>query len=244
MQVTPGYQKSMHPLGTRKLLDTPMNGCCWLVNIVCYCKWDLTCTDLITQPEQRLILTNQQCGLVGVSVTSWYPTGALISDNQGWYSTSNQKVAPLYQKKCITHLFTCAEAQANIKFAHDNLIKYWIFEKLMRGNTRVTLHNVVLKSSGLSQLSPLDHVLFLGLLHVSSGSSGASSHTQHTRVRPRGWAIYKQSPWIHQSRDARRLADWSIVRPWGKHLVYNFPRLRSVNTRLETFLELWSFTHS
>ncbi len=43
-----------------------------------------TCTDLITQPELRRILTNQQWGLVGVSVTSWYPTGALMSDNQGW----------------------------------------------------------------------------------------------------------------------------------------------------------------
>ena len=31
----------------------------------------------------RRILTNQQWGLVGMSVTSWYPTGALISDNQG-----------------------------------------------------------------------------------------------------------------------------------------------------------------
>ncbi len=30
VQLTPlhGYQKLMHPLGTRKLLDTPMNGCC------------------------------------------------------------------------------------------------------------------------------------------------------------------------------------------------------------------------
>ncbi len=36
----------------------------------------LTCTK---------ILTNQQWGLVGMSVTSLYPTGALISDNQGWY---------------------------------------------------------------------------------------------------------------------------------------------------------------
>ena len=39
--------------------------------------------DLMTQPELRLILTNQQWGLIGMSVTSWYPTGALISDNQG-----------------------------------------------------------------------------------------------------------------------------------------------------------------
>ena len=76
----------MHPWGTRKLLDIPMNGCCWLVNIVCYCKWETNLHYLITQPELRRILTNQQCGLEGVSVTSWYPTGALISDNQGWFA--------------------------------------------------------------------------------------------------------------------------------------------------------------
>ncbi len=36
---TPGYQKLMHLLGTRNLLDTPVNGCCWLVNTVWYCMW-------------------------------------------------------------------------------------------------------------------------------------------------------------------------------------------------------------
>ncbi len=43
---------------------------------------DPTCTDLITQPELGRLLTNQRWELMGVSVTSWYPMGALISDNQ------------------------------------------------------------------------------------------------------------------------------------------------------------------
>ncbi len=56
----------------------------WLTPFVIV-SGDPTCTDLITQPELRRLLTNQQWGLVGVTVTSWYPTGALISDNQGCY---------------------------------------------------------------------------------------------------------------------------------------------------------------
>ncbi len=56
----------------------------WLTQFVIV-SGDPTCTDLITQPElRRILLTNQQKGLVGVSVTSWHPAGALISDNQGW----------------------------------------------------------------------------------------------------------------------------------------------------------------
>ena len=74
---SPGYQKLLHPLGPRKLL---MNGCCWLVGwlgagwILVIVSGDPTCTGLITEPELRRILTNQQFGLVGMSLTTWDPT--------------------------------------------------------------------------------------------------------------------------------------------------------------------------
>ena len=77
----------------------------WLTPFVIV-SGDPTCTDLITQPELRRILTNQQWGLVGVSVTSWYPTGALISDNQGCNTWDvGGKPAPDHEKKV-----ECAEA--------------------------------------------------------------------------------------------------------------------------------------
>ncbi len=55
----------------------------WLIQFVIV-SGDPSCTDLITQLELRWILTNQQWGLVGMWVTSLYPMGTLISDNQGW----------------------------------------------------------------------------------------------------------------------------------------------------------------
>ncbi len=45
---------------------------------------DPTCTDLITQPELRWVLSNQKWGFVGVSVTSWDQMAAGISANQEW----------------------------------------------------------------------------------------------------------------------------------------------------------------
>ncbi len=35
----PWLSKFLCWLGPRKLLNIPMNGCCWLVGTPCYCKW-------------------------------------------------------------------------------------------------------------------------------------------------------------------------------------------------------------
>ncbi len=69
---------------------------------------DPTCTDLITQPELRRILINQQWGLVCVSVTSLFPTGALISDNQGCDSPCRITKIPV----CFS-LKACQNVQAS-----------------------------------------------------------------------------------------------------------------------------------
>ncbi len=85
IHITPGYQKLMHQLGTRKLLDTPINYCCWLVNSVCYCKWgpNLHWPDHPTWTKTDI---DQSTMGIGEHVsTSLYPMGELISNNQGWH---------------------------------------------------------------------------------------------------------------------------------------------------------------
>ena len=58
------------------------------IQIITFIKRDPSCTSWRTHPAPRQILTNQQWAFVGVSTTSWDPTGAGISANPGCTSRS------------------------------------------------------------------------------------------------------------------------------------------------------------